>query len=72
MLVRLLLGGLRPYRRDVTLVLALLLGVAVSNLYLPNLTADIINNGVVKATSATSGAPAPRCSSSRCWSPCCR
>jgi len=48
MLVRLLLGGLRPYRRDVTLVLALLLGVAVSNLYLPNLTADIINNGVVK------------------------
>ena len=48
MLVRLLLGGLRPYRRDVTLVLALLLGVAVSNLYLPNLTADIINNGVIK------------------------
>jgi len=48
MLVRLLLGGLRPYRRDVTLVLALLLGVAVSNLYLPNLTADILNNGVVK------------------------
>ncbi|HTD80080.1 MAG TPA: ABC transporter ATP-binding protein, partial [Chloroflexota bacterium] len=29
-------------------MLALLLGVAVSNLYLPNLTADIINNGVVK------------------------
>src|SRR5947208_5743052 len=48
MLVRLLLGGLRPYRRDVVLVLLLLLGVAVSNLYLPNLTADIINNGVVK------------------------
>ena len=48
MLVRLLGSGLRPYRRDVTLVLALLLGVAVSNLFLPNLTADIINNGVVK------------------------
>ncbi|HEX6349019.1 MAG TPA: ABC transporter ATP-binding protein, partial [Candidatus Dormibacteraeota bacterium] len=48
MLVRLLLGSLRPYRRDVALVLVLLLGVAVSNLYLPNLTADIINNGVVK------------------------
>jgi len=48
MLARLLGSGLRPYRRDVTLVLALLLGVAVSNLFLPNLTADIINNGVVK------------------------
>jgi ATP-binding cassette, subfamily B, multidrug efflux pump len=48
MLVRLLAEGLRPYRRDVALVLALLLGVAVSNLYLPNLTADIINNGVLK------------------------
>ena len=48
MLLRLLIGGLRPYRRDVALVLVLLLGVAVSNLYLPNLTADIINHGVVK------------------------
>jgi ATP-binding cassette subfamily B multidrug efflux pump len=47
-LIRLLLGGMRAYRRDVALVLVLLLGVAVSNLYLPNLTADIINNGVVK------------------------
>lgn len=48
MLVRLLTTGLRPYRRDVAVVLTLLLAVAVSNLYLPNLTADIINNGVVK------------------------
>jgi ATP-binding cassette subfamily B multidrug efflux pump len=48
MLIRLLREGFRPYRRDVGIVLALLLGVSVSNLYLPNLTADIINNGVVK------------------------
>ncbi|HEX6547970.1 MAG TPA: ABC transporter ATP-binding protein [Candidatus Dormibacteraeota bacterium] len=48
MLTRLLVTGLRPYRWPVSLVLVLLLGVAVSNLYLPNLTADIINNGVVK------------------------
>jgi ATP-binding cassette, subfamily B, multidrug efflux pump len=48
MLIRLLREGFQPYRRDVGIVLALLLGVSVSNLYLPNLTADIINNGVVK------------------------
>ena len=48
MLVRLLRSGLAPYRRELALVLVLLLGVSVSNLYLPNLTADIINNGVVK------------------------
>jgi ATP-binding cassette subfamily B multidrug efflux pump len=48
MLVNLLGRGLRPYARNVGIVLVLLLGVSVSNLYLPNLTADIINNGVVK------------------------
>jgi ATP-binding cassette subfamily B protein len=48
MLVRLLRDGLRPYRRQVATVMGLLLAVAVSNLYLPNLTADIINDGVVK------------------------
>jgi len=48
MLTRLLRTWLRPYSREVALVLLLLLGVAVSNLFLPNLTADIINNGVVK------------------------
>jgi ATP-binding cassette, subfamily B, multidrug efflux pump len=48
MLVRLLRQGLQPYGRNVGLVLVLLLVVSVSNLYLPNLTADIINNGVVK------------------------
>ncbi len=48
MLIRLLSRQLRPYRRSVLAVLVVLLGVAVANLYLPNLTADIINNGVVK------------------------
>ena len=48
MLIRLLRTGLRPYARDVSIVIALLFAVSVSNLYLPNLTADIINNGVVK------------------------
>ena len=48
MLIRLLTRHLTPYRRAVALVLVLLLGTSVANLYLPNLTADIINNGVVK------------------------
>lgn len=38
---------LRPYRRHVLVVLVLLLVQAISNLYLPSLNADIINNGVV-------------------------
>ena len=48
MLIRLLLRNLRPYRRQVALVLAILLVSAIANLYLPNLNADIINNGVLK------------------------
>jgi ATP-binding cassette, subfamily B, multidrug efflux pump len=47
-LIRLLSRQLSPYRRFVATILVLLLGVAVANLFLPNLTADIINNGVVK------------------------
>ena len=39
---------LRPYRRPVTLVVALLAVQAVANLWLPTLNADIIDNGVVK------------------------
>src|SRR5579859_1084018 len=39
---------LRPYRRQLTLVLSLLLVQSIANLYLPNLNADIINNGVAK------------------------
>jgi len=48
MLIRLLRTSLRPYLRQVVLVLAILLVAAVANLYLPNLNADIINNGVLK------------------------
>jgi ATP-binding cassette subfamily B protein len=39
---------LAPYRWPIVLVLALLLVQAIANLYLPELNADIINNGVVK------------------------
>ncbi len=39
---------LRPYWRQLLLVVALLAVQAIANLYLPNLNADIINNGVVK------------------------
>jgi ABC-type multidrug transport system fused ATPase/permease subunit len=39
---------LRSYRRQVALVVGLLGLQTVGNLYLPNLNADIINNGVVK------------------------
>jgi ATP-binding cassette subfamily B multidrug efflux pump len=45
---RLITTYLRPYRRQLVLVVSLLLVQAISNLYLPNLNADIINNGVVK------------------------
>jgi ATP-binding cassette subfamily B multidrug efflux pump len=47
-LARLLPAYLRPYRPYVVLVVALLLVQAIANLYLPNLNADIINNGVAK------------------------
>src|SRR6266566_342791 len=48
MLIRLLRRHLAPYRRQVAIVTALLLLQSVGNLYLPNLNADIINNGVAK------------------------
>ena len=48
MLVGLLKEYLRPYRRSVVIVLFLLLIQAIANLYLPNLNADLINNGVAK------------------------
>jgi len=47
-LIRLLRSHLGPYRRPVAIVTALLLLQSVANLYLPNLNADIINNGVAK------------------------
>jgi ATP-binding cassette, subfamily B, multidrug efflux pump len=48
MLTRLLRAYLRPYVRQVALVVALMVAQTIGNLYLPNLNADIINNGVVK------------------------
>ena len=46
MLIRLLRRHLPPYSRPVTIVTVLLLVQSIANLYLPNLNADIINNGV--------------------------
>ena len=45
-MIRLLVTYLRPYWRQLTFVMALLLVQALANLYLPELNADIINNGV--------------------------
>ena len=47
-LLRLLLTFLRPYRGPVAVVVVLVLAQSIANLYLPNLNADIINNGVSK------------------------
>ena len=48
MLIQLLRTYLRPYTREVVIVGALVLVQSIANLYLPNLNADIINNGVAK------------------------
>ncbi len=40
---------LKPYRLLLVLVLVLAVGQATANLYLPNLMADIVDNGIVKA-----------------------
>lgn len=48
MLIGILRQYLRPYRKSVGVVLFLLLIQAIASLYLPNLNADLINNGVVK------------------------
>jgi ATP-binding cassette subfamily B protein len=47
-LIRLLRRYIAPYRRQIAIVTAILLLQSVGNLYLPNLNADIINNGVAK------------------------
>ena len=47
-MIGLLATFLRPYRGRLLLVMALLLVQAIGNLYLPDLNADIINNGVAK------------------------
>ncbi|MGZ6296946.1 MAG: ABC transporter permease, partial [Candidatus Limnocylindrales bacterium] len=46
--MRLLRTYLAPYWRQLILIVALVTVQAIANLYLPNLNADIINNGVVK------------------------
>jgi ATP-binding cassette, subfamily B, multidrug efflux pump len=47
-MIALLRRYLRPYQWSILLVLALLLVQSIANLYLPELNADIINNGVAK------------------------
>ncbi len=47
-MIRLMRERLMPYWRQILLVLALLFVQAITNLYLPTLNADLINNGVVK------------------------
>jgi len=51
-MIRLLRARLRPYWRQIVVVLVLLLVQALANLYLPTLNADIINNGVVTGDTA--------------------
>lgn len=51
-MVRLLKTYLRPYRRQLLLVVALTAVQAMGNLYLPRLNADIINSGVAKGDTA--------------------
>jgi ATP-binding cassette subfamily B protein len=47
-MITLLAAFLRPYWRPLVLVVALLLVQAIANLYLPELNADIINNGIAR------------------------
>src|ERR1019366_4899607 len=47
-LIRLMRSHLQPYRRQVAAVVVLITFQTILSLYLPNLTADIINNGVSK------------------------
>ncbi len=51
-MIGLLRQRLKPYRRQIGLILVLLLVQAFANLYLPTLNADIINNGVVAGDTA--------------------
>ncbi|TDB38274.1 MAG: ABC transporter ATP-binding protein [Actinobacteria bacterium] len=47
-----LMRFLKPYWKQLTLVMVLLLLQAIANLYLPELNAEIINNGVAKGDTA--------------------
>jgi len=48
LLTQILKSYLRPYKKQVYLILLMLLIQAIASLYLPNLNADLINNGVAK------------------------
>ena len=48
MLIRLLRRFVPKYRTEVAIVTVLVFIQSIANLYLPNLNADIINNGVAK------------------------
>ncbi len=48
MLILLLRRFIQPYLREIAIVVVLVLVQSIANLYLPNLNADIINNGVSK------------------------
>jgi len=47
MLIRLLRIYLRPYKREISIIVVLQLFATIASLYLPSLNADIIDNGVV-------------------------
>jgi len=47
-LIKVLTTYLSPYRKNVAIVMVLLLIQSITNLYLPTLNADLINNGVAK------------------------
>jgi ATP-binding cassette subfamily B multidrug efflux pump len=51
-MIALLKKYLRPYWKQLTLIMVLLMAQAMANLYLPSVNADIINNGVVKGNTA--------------------
>jgi len=48
LLTQILKTYLRPYMRQVYLIIVMLLVQAIASLYLPNLNADLINNGIAK------------------------
>ncbi|SDT78629.1 ABC transporter ATP-binding protein [Actinoplanes derwentensis] len=52
MLIKLLRVHLRPYRKEITLVVLFQFFQTIATLYLPALNADIIDNGVVKGDTA--------------------
>jgi ATP-binding cassette subfamily B protein len=52
MLIKLLRAHLRPYQRDIWLVVVFQFLQTIATLYLPTLNADIIDNGVVKGDSS--------------------